>query len=187
MMQPLAICLLPKCFFSVRTSRTRPALMAVRDADLESSDDGALQCRELDASTAWPRVTMALIEFRTRRRSRAQNDLIEPASISPVAGRWRYRGWRRPPAQPYLWRALRGACIPWVRPVPLHTTRDGRGCGTPQWWRPALPSDIRVEPKSNRTLPPPFRHHRLARDSDGLSSQQQSLQTLNAVTSHSSG
>jgi hypothetical protein len=45
----------------------------------------------------------------------------------------------------------------------------------------------RIEPKSNPTLSPPFRHHRLARDRDGLSSQQQSLQTLNAVTSRGSG
>src|SRR6266851_1244058 len=55
-------------------------------------------------------------------------DLIEPASVGPVAWRWRYPGWRRPPAQPYLWRTLRGPRIPWVRAVPLHTTHDGRRC-----------------------------------------------------------
>jgi hypothetical protein len=51
----------------------------------------------------------------------------------------------------------------------------------------ALPSDIRIEAKSISDRSPPFRHHRLARDSDGLNSQQKSLQTLNAVTNRSSG
>src|ERR1700730_2673152 len=56
----------------------------------------------------------------------------------------------------------------------LHATMVAAGSTK----RQALPSDIRIELKSNPTVSPPFRHHHLARNSDGLRSQQQSLQTL---------
>ena len=56
----------------------------------------------------------------------------------------------------------------------LHATMVAAGSTK----RQALPSDIRIELKSNPTVSPPFRHHHLARNSDGLRSQQQSLQPL---------